>query len=240
MDTIETGADTTDATATEANILQGLTAYTAAGKVTGTMPNRGAVTFTPSSAEQAIPTGYHEGGKVSAVLFDAAKVLSDTTIAGTQGTMVKKVGTVLTPQNSEQAIPQGYYDGTKESGKVTKGKDYYIMYGSISGGTAGVANSIDISIPFNPSFVVVCAQLNNGTQYRKYYFLIKKDDVSDFYTPASKDGDTTCVQALIVSSNSSTSVTSNPAANYISGNIVRFTYWLDSGYTGTYQCYAFA
>ncbi|WP_375104039.1 hypothetical protein ACDZ28_03925 [Paenibacillus sp. RS8] len=54
----------------------------------GTMPNRGAVTITPSALAQTILAGYHNGfGVVAAVTFDASKLLIGTSIAGTAGTM---------------------------------------------------------------------------------------------------------------------------------------------------------
>ncbi|SFE43214.1 hypothetical protein SAMN04487969_102489 [Paenibacillus algorifonticola] len=66
---------------------------TEAGVMAGTMPNRGAVTITPGQTVQTIAEGYHNGsGSVSAVLFDAAKVAADTTIAGKQGAMPLRGG----------------------------------------------------------------------------------------------------------------------------------------------------
>ncbi|ULO08945.1 hypothetical protein H1230_09315 [Paenibacillus sp. 19GGS1-52] len=54
----------------------------------GTAVNRGAVTLTPSQSAQTIAAGFHNGsGTVPAVVFDATKVLNDTTIAGKTGTM---------------------------------------------------------------------------------------------------------------------------------------------------------
>ena len=60
--------DTTGTTATAADILSGETAVTTAGKITGSMQNRGAVTGSVglSTAEYTIPAGYHNGsGKVT-------------------------------------------------------------------------------------------------------------------------------------------------------------------------------
>ena len=62
---------TSDADATEENILNGKTAYVDGEKVTGTMPNRGAITasivgLTAEDSSYTIPKGYHDGlGKVS-------------------------------------------------------------------------------------------------------------------------------------------------------------------------------
>jgi hypothetical protein len=238
MDTIETGADTTDATATEANILQGLTAYTALGKVTGTMKNNGAVTITPSSAEQAIPTGYHEGGKVSAVSFDASKVLNDTTIAGTQGTMSKKSGVVITPSTTEQAVPQGYYDGTTASGKVgiNSGKQFTSGSGNCTG-TAGQSNSKTVALPFAPSKVIVSIYLSNGTNHRTMLHVIS--NTAEIKNPSTMNGETSSVIAQYISASASASFTNNNAGAYISGTTFTFGYWLDAGYTGTYKYWAF-
>ncbi|ASJ55592.1 hypothetical protein BP422_19795 [Brevibacillus formosus] len=57
--------DTADATAVAAKILAGDNAYVNGTRITGTMPNKGAVTITPGATDQAIPAGYHNGsGKV--------------------------------------------------------------------------------------------------------------------------------------------------------------------------------
>lgn len=60
--------NTSDATATAENVLVDKIAYNASGKITGSMPNNGAVTKTldTTTKEYTIPAGYHNGsGKVS-------------------------------------------------------------------------------------------------------------------------------------------------------------------------------
>lgn len=78
--TCEFDASTKDATATAAEILKGKTAYNKGAKVTGTMPNNGAVagSITEKAQEYTVPQGYHDGsGKVG-----IAKVEQDKLIPG--------------------------------------------------------------------------------------------------------------------------------------------------------------
>ena len=66
--TISTGTDTSDATAGAGDILVGKTAYGASGKLTGSMPDNGAVSQALNAGgSYTIPSGYHSGaGKVTA------------------------------------------------------------------------------------------------------------------------------------------------------------------------------
>lgn len=62
------GTDTTDATATEAEILEGTTAYITSGKVEGTMPNNGDINIIPEVTNQVIrPAGYYSSIQVEKI-----------------------------------------------------------------------------------------------------------------------------------------------------------------------------
>lgn len=87
-------ADTSDATAAAAEILNGKTAYVAGNKITGTMPNKGAVNGEiAAKAEQfTIPAGFHDGsGKVgisatAQAAIVAGNIKQGVTILGVEGT----------------------------------------------------------------------------------------------------------------------------------------------------------
>ena len=110
-------ANTSDATATAAEILYGKTAYKNGSKLTGTMPNRGAVAGTISTVagEYTIPQGYHDGsGKVSIDSADQALLIPENIrenveILGVTGTMsgsedVHAQSKTVTPSTSSQTI----------------------------------------------------------------------------------------------------------------------------------------
>lgn len=110
-------SDTQDATATAAEILATKTAYARGSKLTGTMPNRGAVTgsITTKAQQYTIPNGYHDGsGKVSIASAEQAKIIANNirqgiTILGVEGTMsgtedVNAQAKTVTPTLSAQTV----------------------------------------------------------------------------------------------------------------------------------------
>ncbi len=88
-------ANTSDATATAAEILATKTAYKNGSKLTGTMVNNGAVTgtITTKAGQYTVPIGYHDGsGKVGISSTEQAKIIATNirqgvTILGVQGSM---------------------------------------------------------------------------------------------------------------------------------------------------------
>lgn len=115
--TCEFDANTQDATATEAEILSGKTAYNKGNKVTGTMKNNGAVTgkISTKAGKYTVPQGYHDGsGTVQIDATEQAKITPENirdgvVILGVTGTMsgsegVKPQSKSVTPSTQQQTV----------------------------------------------------------------------------------------------------------------------------------------
>ncbi len=114
-------ADTSDADATAAEILLNKTAYVNGNKLTGSMPNRGAVTLTIDDIndELAIQNGYHDGSGVAKLdATEKAKIIAgnikkDVTILGVTGTYEgsgtpTSVAKTVTPYTTSKSyLPSG-------------------------------------------------------------------------------------------------------------------------------------
>lgn len=80
-------SDTTDANAAVGNILEGKTAYVNKTKLTGTMPNRGALSGTISNKNDAVTinAGYYDGsGSVTIDSTEKAKIIAGNIKNGVQ------------------------------------------------------------------------------------------------------------------------------------------------------------
>ena len=110
-------ADTSDADASAAEILLSKTAYVNGNKLTGTMPNNGAVAGSISTVAQeyTVPQGYHDGsGKVGIDATEQAKIVATNirdgvTILGVTGSMsgsedVHPQSKTVTPTTSQQVV----------------------------------------------------------------------------------------------------------------------------------------
>ena len=135
-----------DATVAVAEMLNGKTAYARGSKITGTMPNNGAVTKTISTKAQevSIAQGYHDGsGKISISSTEQAKIIptnirDGVTILGVTGTMSGTEGAraqakTVTPTTAVQNVLPD--DGYNYLSQVTVNAIPYVESDNSAGGT---------------------------------------------------------------------------------------------------------
>lgn len=116
-------SNTTDATATQNEILATKTAYVNKTKLTGNMTNNGSVvgTITTKTQQYTVPQGFHDGGgKVSISSTEQAKIIPGNIKSGVEilgitgdytGQSVSAQSKTATPTSSSQTIlPDQNYD----------------------------------------------------------------------------------------------------------------------------------
>ena len=109
--------DSTDATVAVAEMLEGKTAYARGAKLTGTMPNNGAVAgkITQKDGKYTIPMGFHDGSGSAAIdeteqaKLVPANIREGVTILGVEGSMsssegMKPQAKSVTPTFEQQTV----------------------------------------------------------------------------------------------------------------------------------------
>lgn len=130
------GSYDSDANGTAANLLANKVLYGKGQRITGTMPNNGAKIITPSTTNQAIPAGYHDGsGYVKGdVNLLPANIKNGVTIFGKTGTY-NPLSTLVAGENIFLSFPSPYAFRGSNSSDPSMGGSAKLTFQTLVGGT---------------------------------------------------------------------------------------------------------
>lgn len=171
IESIETGTDTSDATAVAGDIVSGKTAYGASGKLTGTITKRTASNLTASGATVSVPAGYYaskvsksvatatqatpsisvsSSGLITASATQSAGYVSAGTKSATKQLTTQAATTITPGTTSKTAVSSGRYT----TGTVTVAGDSDLVAGNIKKGVNifGVAGTFEGEDPIQMVF----------------------------------------------------------------------------------------
>ena len=232
-----------DGDATANQILSGRTAWVKGQKVTGTMPNRGAVTQTLNAGgSYTIPAGYHNGsGKITAASLSsqtpgtatATQILSGKTawVNGNKitGTMPNRGNLNWKPSNgTTYTVPAGYYSGGTLDSRDAYNNGYNAGYTKGINANTGKYTLIDLGIGSSFDVKSVYANYSSLTNDN---FIVKVENISVSGSTTNNDNDNSSYSGSFsvtptISYNSSTGILTL-------GNLSRRRSYKTWGNTGT-------
>ena len=128
------GIDTSDATASSADILNGKTAYSKGEKVTGKIQSQGAQSFTPGTSDQTIKAGVYLSGT--------------QTIKGDSDLIASNIKSGVSIFNVSGSFTS---DATAAASDIAKGKTAYVNGVKVTGTATGGGGETSFSYPFKGS-----------------------------------------------------------------------------------------
>ena len=127
--------DTSDATATETDVLSGKTAYVNGTKVTGSMASKDAATYTPGTSDQTIASGQYLSG--------AQTIKGDSNLVA--GNIVKGVS-IFGVDGAADTSGIDTSDATASASDIASGKTAYVNGEKVTG---TLPDSLACDIPFS-------------------------------------------------------------------------------------------
>ena len=135
------GTFTSDANAAAGHMLSGKTAYVNGSKVTGTIPSKGAATYTPGTSNQTINSGQYLSGNQT-IVGDAnltgANIVSGKSIFGVRGSHTAKNHTYDIVASQHHQTNSG--DCSMGAGFRSTGQGKLLVWVDISNATGGINN----------------------------------------------------------------------------------------------------